>query len=83
MVKTGIIFQNPRWQLSAILIAVARCFHAEALLYTTDHVSENNFDQTKIKTRKKMQFKIYSRKNFMMLNFFLSVYICKSMMSLF
>ena len=38
---------TPRWQLSAILISVSHCFHI-ALLYKTDHVSENNFNQTEI-----------------------------------
>ena len=28
------------------------CFHIEAPLYTTDHVSENTFDQTEINNRK-------------------------------
>ena len=36
------------------------CFHIVAPLYTTDHVSENNFDQTKIDNR---QIVVYPRKN--------------------
>ena len=34
VLKTGILFQNPRWQLSAILIAVSRSFsHRSTFVY--------------------------------------------------
>ena len=52
VVTTGINFQTPRWQLSAILIGISRSFsHREASLYTMDHVPENNFDQTETNNR--------------------------------